>query len=245
MSLGEANEAQEKISRHARFYRLHRDEQLAKKKEEYASKPEVIARREERDKKRAERELVVQQQKHAKMLEKQRKIEAKVAVARATSQIKLEETTIIKMNEPDEKDKTYEKDTQMTSYSTLNNSPQAEAFIKDISIIKSKCKENTLSTSQPLPQRSKPYIKKHIPADMRRKLWQKYYEKGGSAPCMCCQIEEITPFTFIAGHVEAEVKGGQTILDNLRPICKRCNMRMKTHNMKEWMKVHYPYNKFQ
>ena len=81
MSLGEVDEAQEKISRHARFYRLHRDEQLAKKKEEYASKPEVIARREERDKKRAERE----QEKANKLLEKQRKIEAKVAVARATS----------------------------------------------------------------------------------------------------------------------------------------------------------------
>ena len=79
---------QEKITRHARFYRLHRDEQLAKKKEEYDSKPEVIARREERDKKRVERELVVQQQKNAKLLEKQQKIAEKVAVAKATSQKK-------------------------------------------------------------------------------------------------------------------------------------------------------------
>ena len=40
----------------ARFYRLHRDEQLARKKEEYNNRPEVIAKREERRRKQAERE---------------------------------------------------------------------------------------------------------------------------------------------------------------------------------------------
>ena len=47
--------AEESITPAARFYRLHRDEQLARKKEEYNNRPEVIAKREERRRKLAEK----------------------------------------------------------------------------------------------------------------------------------------------------------------------------------------------
>ena len=36
---------------------------------------------------------------------------------------------------------------------------------------------------------------------------------------------------FHCGHVVAESKGGQTILENLRPICGSCNSSMGTENM--------------
>ena len=47
--------AEESITPAARFYRLHRDEQLARKKEEYNNRPDVIAKREERRRKLAEK----------------------------------------------------------------------------------------------------------------------------------------------------------------------------------------------
>ena len=48
--------AETNITPAARFYRLHRDEQLARKKEEYNNRPDVIAKREERRRKQAEKE---------------------------------------------------------------------------------------------------------------------------------------------------------------------------------------------
>lgn len=76
-----AEETEEKISRSARFYRLHREAELAKRKEEYNKRPDVIQRREEREKKRAEKEEALR----LKKLEKEEKIRQRVAVAERTS----------------------------------------------------------------------------------------------------------------------------------------------------------------
>ena len=37
---------------------------------------------------------------------------------------------------------------------------------------------------------------------------------------------QVTPFTFEAGHNIPESKGGETSVDNLRPICGKCNKAM-------------------
>jgi len=83
---------EEKISRAARYYRLHREERLAKRKMEYANNPDVIAKREEKERKKAEKEQELaakkENDKAQKALEKQRKIEKMIAVALATSQRK-------------------------------------------------------------------------------------------------------------------------------------------------------------
>jgi len=71
---------EETITPAARFYRLHRDEQLAKKKIEYENRPDVIAKREERERKRAEKEA----EKEAKHAEKEKKIQERVAIAAKT-----------------------------------------------------------------------------------------------------------------------------------------------------------------
>jgi len=54
--------AEERITPAARFYRLHREEQLARKKEEYNNRPEVIAKREERRRKMEEKEATKKEQ---------------------------------------------------------------------------------------------------------------------------------------------------------------------------------------
>ena len=71
---------EETITPSARFYRLHRDEQLAKKKIEYENRPDVIAKREAREQRKAEKEA----EKAIKQQEKQKKVEERVAVALKT-----------------------------------------------------------------------------------------------------------------------------------------------------------------
>ena len=68
---------EETITPAARFYRLHRDEQLAKKKLEYHNRPDVIAKREERERKKAEKES----EKEAKRAEKAKKRQEDIAIA--------------------------------------------------------------------------------------------------------------------------------------------------------------------
>jgi len=41
---------------------------------------------------------------------------------------------------------------------------------------------------------------------------------------------------FHCGHVIAEAKGGETVIENLRPICKKCNLSMGTDNLNDFRK---------
>ncbi|NDG68463.1 MAG: hypothetical protein EB135_03170, partial [Proteobacteria bacterium] len=46
-----------------------------------------------------------------------------------------------------------------------------------------------------------------------------------------------TQSIFECGHIIAEAKGGETSLENLRPICSTCNKSMKTINMNDYIKI--------
>lgn len=72
-----------KISRSARYYRLHREERLEKNKARYDSKPEVIAKREERERIKAEREAA----KAAAAAERERKRIERMEIAKKTSRV--------------------------------------------------------------------------------------------------------------------------------------------------------------
>ena len=66
-------------------------------------------------------------------------------------------------------------------------------------------------------------------------MWNKYNgENVGKSLCMCCKDNYISCFKFHCGHVVAECNGGETTLDNLRPICDHCNQSMLSMNMKEF-----------
>jgi hypothetical protein len=69
--------AETNITPAARFYRLHRDEQLARKKEEYNNRPDVIAKREERRRKMAEKEA----ERKAKQEENEKNLKERIAIA--------------------------------------------------------------------------------------------------------------------------------------------------------------------
>ncbi len=63
---------------------------------------------------------------------------------------------------------------------------------------------------------------------MREQVWLLYFgDKHFKHKCYVEWCENrITPFTFEVGHNIPESKGGETNIDNLRPICSKCNKSM-------------------
>ncbi len=70
--------------------------------------------------------------------------------------------------------------------------------------------------------------KKKIPLALREQVWLLYF--GDRNFKNKCHVEwcenRVTPFTFEVGHNVPESKGGTTDIDNLRPICSKCNKSM-------------------
>jgi hypothetical protein len=84
--------------------------------------------------------------------------------------------------------------------------------------------------------------KQKIPMAFREQIW--FRDMGrqfqGKCPTRWCN-NSITVFDFQAGHNIPESKGGQTIPDNLVPICPRCNMSMgDRYTFTEWSALNGP-----
>lgn len=81
--------------------------------------------------------------------------------------------------------------------------------------------------------------KKIIPRAIRNLVWNNYIgEKKGMGICKCCKKKSITQMDFECGHIVSESNGGKTIVKNLIPICKLCNLSMGRSNMDEFIKKH-------
>ena len=103
-------------------------------------------------------------------------------------------------------------------------------------------KENEVQAKLPLVQ-AKPslvseptYQKAHIPKALREQVWIQYYGPifHNKCPTRWCQ-NRVNVFDFQVGHNVPESKGGSTTIDNLVPICGRCNLSMSnTYTFDEW-----------
>lgn len=83
------------------------------------------------------------------------------------------------------------------------------------------------------------YKKAPIPKALREAVWLKQFGKQFEAKCpvLWCQ-NRITAYDFQAGHNVPECKGGATVLDNLVPICSRCNLSMGSqYSIDEWNRL--------
>jgi HNH endonuclease len=81
------------------------------------------------------------------------------------------------------------------------------------------------------------YKKDSIPKTVRNCLWINYFkENQREGKCQCCLRETISISNFHAGHIQAEINGGKTTLENLKPICQLCNSSMAKHNMDDFIK---------
>ena len=78
-----------------------------------------------------------------------------------------------------------------------------------------------------------------IPRALREAVWIRY---NGSRSFTCkCYVSwcpnHVTAFNFHVGHDVPESKGGATTIENLRPICDRCNLSMgNRYSIQEWSK---------
>jgi len=95
--------------------------------------------------------------------------------------------------------------------------------------------------------KKKKYRKKKITKSLRAEVWRTYMGDVGEGPCFCCRKNNIKALDGMeCGHVKAETNGGETTLENLRPICKDCNKNgnggMGIKHMRDYIKEKFPEN---
>lgn len=90
------------------------------------------------------------------------------------------------------------------------------------------------------------YKKKKIPKALREQVWIQKVGKKFSCKCKTSWCTNtITVFDFQCGHDVPEVKGGLSTVENLVPICGRCNLSMGSqYTFKEWCKIYKPNKKW-
>ena len=87
------------------------------------------------------------------------------------------------------------------------------------------------------PEINEPYHKfkkgkKRISRQIKLKCWDREFnENNGTCPIKCCSVSISKNIqNWHAGHIISEYNGGDTILENLRPICEKCNLSMGYKN---------------
>ena len=88
-------------------------------------------------------------------------------------------------------------------------------------------------------KKSKKYKKNTIPKALREQVWITNFGKKFQHKC---HIEwctnNISVFDFHVGHNIPEAEGGKLCLENLKPICARCNQSMGArYTITQWQKL--------
>jgi len=86
------------------------------------------------------------------------------------------------------------------------------------------------------------YVKAAIPKALREQVWIQYAGRQFERKCLVPWCKNtMTVFDFHVGHDVPEYKGGKTEIENLRPICVRCNLSMGSqYTIQEWAKLSKP-----
>lgn len=80
--------------------------------------------------------------------------------------------------------------------------------------------------------------KQSIPKKLKTIVWETYIGNNiGQTKCLCCHKTNITMAVFDCGHVISEANGGALCVENLRPICRECNLSMGTKSISEFQKL--------
>ncbi len=84
--------------------------------------------------------------------------------------------------------------------------------------------------------------KQTIPKAVREQCWLNTIGKNYESKCYVkwCQ-NKMNVFDFHVGHDIPESKGGTLDINNLKPICARCNLSMSdNYTIQEWIKLTKP-----
>ena len=79
-------------------------------------------------------------------------------------------------------------------------------------------------------------MKQKIPKAIREQVWLTNFGQVYSKKCYIkwCK-NNINVFDFHVGHDQPESKGGTLDINNLKPICARCNLSMSdNYTIEEW-----------
>jgi hypothetical protein len=103
----------------------------------------------------------------------------------------------------------------------------------------------TTQPMEPLALDEKKQKKDKIPKALREQVWIYYAKKHFEIKCPISWCNnKINPFDFHVGHNIPESKGGTLDINNLRPICSRCNLSMGAqYTIEEWDKISKPIKK--
>jgi 5-methylcytosine-specific restriction endonuclease McrA len=88
--------------------------------------------------------------------------------------------------------------------------------------------------------------KQNIPKAIREQCWLNTIGKNYESKCYVkwCQ-NKMTVFDFHVGHDIPESKGGTLDINNLKPICARCNLSMSdNYTIQEWVELSKPKKKW-
>jgi len=79
-------------------------------------------------------------------------------------------------------------------------------------------------------------MRKNIPKALREQVWIKTFGEVFKTKCYITWCSNtINVFDFHVGHIIPHSKGGSTHIDNLLPICSRCNLSMSDkYTIDEW-----------
>lgn len=82
--------------------------------------------------------------------------------------------------------------------------------------------------------------KQKVSKSLRELCWNTYIgEAVMISKCLCCGINDITPFNFNCRHVITHANGGQASIENLRPICYSCNNSIGSENMDVFKQTYF------
>jgi hypothetical protein len=90
-----------------------------------------------------------------------------------------------------------------------------------------------LNNNNIIPKHIFKYHKKIISPKLRLEVWNKEFGNNNSGKCPynnCNNIINNSKNNFHCGHIISEYNGGETNLDNLKPICPNCNFKMGKKN---------------
>jgi len=109
---------------------------------------------------------------------------------------------------------------------------------RKVTVIKNKKNKKKIIYKRRIPKMNA-VRKAKIPVALREQVWIKNMGKTFEGKCIISWCNNnITVFDFQCGHNIPESKGGQTTIQNLLPICGRCNLSMaNNYTIDQWTNV--------
>jgi hypothetical protein len=82
-----------------------------------------------------------------------------------------------------------------------------------------------------IPDHKFKYKKQKIQPKLRIEVWKKEFGNNDNGNCpLCNNLINIGKNGFHCSHIISEVNGGKTEINNLRPLCMSCNLKMGSNN---------------